>query len=200
MAGLTHVSSSQVKNYLACNRLWYYTSILRQRPPQTEAQSRGTTVHGALEAHLKAGSIEPEILERAKSLGITEKDLTDYVASMTPFVGKPGEGLTEYKDEIPTYPGGPKYVLVVDHAREIQCGDEIIPQIDDLKTTSDFRYCKTPDELSKDVQMISYAMWALLRLYAEKNNPRAELRVAAARVRADARQARGHGERRARDT
>jgi hypothetical protein len=171
MPALTHVSASQIKDFRACNRLWYYTRILRQRAPQTEAQSRGTTVHGALEAHLKAGKIEPEIFERAKALGITEKDLSDYVASMAPFVGKPGEGLTEYRDEMPTYPGGPKYVLVVDHAREIQCGEEFIPQIDDLKTTSDFRYCKTPDELAKDVQMISYAMWALLRLYIEKNLP-----------------------------
>lgn len=174
MSVLTHVSSSQVKDFEACNRLWYYTRILKQRAPQTEAQSRGTTVHGALEAHLKAGVIEPEILERAKALGITEKDLTEYVSAMLPFVGKPGEGFTEFKDSIPTFDGGPEYVLIVDHAREIEVGGRTIPQIDDLKTTSDFRYCKTPDELSKDVQMVSYAMWALLRLYIEKNLPQPE--------------------------
>ena len=169
---LTHVSASQIKDFKACNRLWYYTRILKQRAPQTEAQSRGTTVHGALEAHLKAGAIEPEILERAKALGITEKDLSEYVASMMPFVGKPGEGLTEFRDSMPTFEGGPEYVLVVDHAREIEIKDYgVIPQIDDLKTTSDFRYCKTPDELAKDVQMVSYAKWALWRLYELKNLP-----------------------------
>jgi PD-(D/E)XK nuclease superfamily len=172
MTALAHVSASQIKDFVACNRLWYYTRILKQRAPQTEAQSRGTTVHGALEAHLKAGKIEPEILERAKGLGITEETLQEYVEAMKPFVGQPGEGLTEYRDEMPTYEGGPKYVLVVDHAREIVVeGHGVIPQIDDLKTTSDFRYCKTPDELSKDVQMVSYAKWALLRLYLEKSLP-----------------------------
>jgi hypothetical protein len=169
---LTHVSASQIKDFKACNRLWYYTRILKQRAPQTEAQSRGTTVHGALEAHLKAGKIEPEILERAKGLGITEKDLSDYVTAMEPFVGKPGEGLTEFRDSMPTYEGGPEYVLVVDHAREITVdGHGVIPQIDDLKTTSDFRYCKTPDELGRDVQMVSYAKWALWRLFELKNQP-----------------------------
>jgi hypothetical protein len=169
---LTHVSASQIKDFRACNRLWFYTRILKQRAPQTEAQSRGTTVHGALEAHLKAGKIEPDILERAKGLGITEKDLADYVASMEPFVGKPGEGLTEHRDSMATYEGGPEFVLVVDHAREITVeGHGTIPQIDDLKTTSDFRYCKTPDELSKDVQMISYAKWALWRLFEQRSLP-----------------------------
>jgi len=172
MPTLTHVSASQIKDFKACNRLWYYTRILKQRPPQTEAQSRGTTVHGALEAHLKAGAIEPEILERAKGLGISESDLSDYVAAMEPFVGKPGEGLTEFRDSMPTFEGGPEYVLVVDHAREITVdGHGVIPQIDDLKTTSDFRYCKTPDELAKDVQMVSYAKWALWRLFELKNQP-----------------------------
>lgn len=178
MSALAHVSASQIKDFKACNRLWYYTRILKQRAPQTEAQSRGTTVHGALEAHLKGGVIEPEILERAKQLGITQQDLSEYIIAMTPFVGKPGEGLTEFRDSMPTFDGGPNYVLVVDHAREIVIdnpGDGtpwgVIPQIDDLKTTSDFRYCKTPDELAHDVQMISYAKWALLRLYVEKNKP-----------------------------
>lgn len=178
MSVLTHVSASQIKDFKACNRLWYYTRILKQRAPQTEAQSRGTTVHGALEAHLKGGVIEPEILERAKQLGITQQDLNEYITAMEPFVGKPGEGLTEFRDSMPTFEGGPNYVLVVDHAREITIdnpGDGtpwgVVPQIDDLKTTSDFRYCKTPDELARDVQMVSYAKWALLRLYEEKQRP-----------------------------
>jgi hypothetical protein len=177
MSVLTHVSASQIKDFKACNRLWYYTRILKQRAPQTEAQSRGTTVHGALEAHLKAGAIEPEILERAEKLGISQKDLNDYITAMAPFVGKPGEGLTEFKDSMPTFDGGPQYVLVVDHAREITIENsnglpwEIIPQIDDLKTTSDFRYCKTPDELGHDVQMVSYAKWALWRLFELKKKP-----------------------------
>lgn len=177
MSVLTHVSASQIKDFKACNRLWYYTRILKQRAPQTEAQSRGTTVHGALEAHLKAGAIEPEILERAEKLGISQKDLNDYIAAMAPFVGKPGEGLTEFRDSMPTYEGGPTYVLVVDHAREITIENsnglpwEVIPQIDDLKTTSDFRYCKTPDELGHDVQMVSYAKWALWRLFELENKP-----------------------------
>jgi hypothetical protein len=177
MSVLTHVSASQIKDFKACNRLWYYTRILKQRAPQTEAQSRGTTVHGALEAHLKAGAIEPEILERAEKLGISQKDLNDYITAMAPFVGKPGEGLTEFRDSMPTFEGGPEYVLVVDHAREITIENsnslpwEIIPQIDDLKTTSDFRYCKTPDELGHDVQMVSYAKWALWRLFELKKKP-----------------------------
>lgn len=164
-SALKHVSPSQVKTFQSCQRLWYYNSVLKQRSPQTDAQSRGTIVHAALEAYLKGGTIPADMIARAQELKITEKDLHEYVEAIKPFVGKPGEGLTEYADEMPTYEGGPNFRLVVDHARETTFesaqGAEIIPQIDDLKTTSDFRYCKTPDQLSHDVQMISYAKWAL---------------------------------------
>ena len=188
---LTHVSASQIKDFKACNRLWYYTRIFEAAC----ASDRGAVARDDRPRRRSKRTSKPapsslEILERAKALGITEKDLSEYVASMMPFVGKPGEGLTEFRDSMPTFEGGPEYVLVVDHAREIEIKDYgVIPQIDDLKTTSDFRYCKTPDELAKDVQMVSYAKWALWRLYELEEFAAAELRVSPPRLRAHARQA-----------
>lgn len=171
MTALAHVSASQIKNFDSCQRLWFYASVLKSRSPQTVPQAKGTTVHGALEAYLKGGPMDADILARAKALDISLPELQEYIEAMKPFVGNPGEGLTEFRDEIPTYVGGPKFVLVVDHAREVEiAGHGVIPQIDDLKTTSDFRYCKTPAELAKDVQMVSYAKWAL-RLIEKKRQP-----------------------------
>jgi hypothetical protein len=103
---------------------------------------------------------------------LTVNDIVEYLEALRPFVDKQGRtGLVEYRDEIPTFEGGPTFVLVVDHAREVEIENiGVIPQIDDLKTLSDFRYCKTPDELAKDAQMVSYAKWAL-RLFELESKP-----------------------------
>lgn len=153
-----------MKDYEACHRLWYYKSVLKKYPPSTPAQARGTVVHAALESYLKTGKVAPEIVTQAAEIGIPEHDLLAFVEAIKPYYGAPGTPgtVTEYKDEIKTYTEGPVYVTVVDHACEVTIDKYgTIPQIDDLKTTSDFRYCKTPEQLVKDVQMISYAKWAL---------------------------------------
>lgn len=167
---LTHTSASQVKDFEACPRLWFFKSVKKRRPPQTGAQARGTYVHGGLERYLKGEDVTAD-----KSALVTPEKLREYIEVLKPIVDRAsagvdvGKSLVEHKDEMPTYDGGPTFVLIVDHARETTVAGKTIPQIDDLKTTSDFRYCKTPDQLAQDVQMISYAQWVLRQyeLYSE---------------------------------
>ncbi len=155
---VTSTSASQVKDYRGCARLWFWKNVVKKRPPQTAAQKRGTDVHTALEHSLKAPDKPPVVPD-----GFTAEEIADYLTALKPLVEKGGKvGLIEHRDELPTYEGGPKFVVIIDHAREVEVPNfGTIPQIDDLKTTSDFRYCKTPDELARDAQMVSYAKWAL---------------------------------------
>jgi PD-(D/E)XK nuclease superfamily protein len=168
---LTRTSASQVKDYDGCPRLWFFKNVLRRRPPQTDAQSRGTAIHSALEGYLKVGKVEDQL----PAPGVTVEEFKEYVEVIKPHYEARagtvvGKGLVEHKDEMATYEGGPKFVLIIDHAREVKVAGTVIPQIDDLKTLSDFRYVKTPDELAKDPQMVSYAEWAI-RQYEEENEP-----------------------------
>lgn len=157
---LLRVSASQVKDFRMCKRLWVFRSVLKIRSPQTPAQARGTVIHAALEAYLQNGELSPALLKQAEEREISEEELRGYVDAIKPYYGNPGEGLTEFKDYIPTYPGGPMFTVVVDHARDMVVDGKEYPQIDDLKTTSDFRYAKTPAQLAEDVQMVSYGKWA----------------------------------------
>jgi len=165
---LNHVSASQVKDFRGCARLWFFKNVVKKRPPQTVAQAKGTLIHAALEAQLKGQKLDSIKLPE----GVTPEEILKYLNVLRPIIDRDGPvGLVEHKAEISTFPDGPKFVLVVDHAREIQHETYgPLPQIDDLKTTSDFRYCKTPEELATDAQMVSYAKWAL-QLFVESSRP-----------------------------
>ncbi len=75
----------------------------------------------------------------------------------------------EAQINLPTYEGGPAFVGYIDLGIKPGLGwaqlmipaDPSIGIIGDLKTTSDFKYIKTPAELADSVQMMSYAKWAL---------------------------------------
>lgn len=133
-----HTSASQIRSYVECPRRWYNSTILKIRQPTTPAQERGTKVHTAIENYLKHGTIDP--------------DFADYVAVAAPFLPGPDE---QYKAEqeitLPTFDGGPLLVGYVDLLKHELIGD--------YKTTSDFKYAKTPGELAEDIQLNAYAKW-----------------------------------------
>jgi len=205
---LQRTSASQIKDHMVCERLWFYKYVLRDCPPSNPPQEKGRAIHAALEAYLKNGQLPAEALAQAACSKLTEDDLGEFIEAIKPFVGAPGEGVVEFRDELPTYAtcrtcgrtnllealrrlkrapdeyafscsgcrsedleNGPVFTVVVDHAREIEHPEHgTLPQIDDLKTTSDVRYCKTPEELAVDPQMVSYARWALM-VMARKREP-----------------------------
>lgn len=127
---LRRTSASQVKDFRACPRLWYYKTVLRQSPPPSPAMAKGTAIHAALESYLKNTPVDQKTIDLAATVGLTPQDLQEFIEAIRPLVGTPGEGITEYRDEMPTYDDGPTWALVVDHAREVEVPNYgTIPQI-----------------------------------------------------------------------
>lgn len=164
---LAKTSASQIEEWVRCPRRWYNAQVLGLRTPPTDAMTRGTKIHAVLEAHL-TGQAPP---------ADADPDHVKRVASAIPHfppAGKPGL-LVEQWIEMATFEGGPKIVGRYDaidfEARETRGLSSIFDDADhgdgvevvnfDAKTTSDFRYAKTPAELADNVQMGVYGAHVL---------------------------------------
>lgn len=133
-------SASQVDTYNTCNRKWWFNKILGIETPPHPSAVIGTEVHAQLEAYLEEKA-------PADSLGPIAR-------TALPFAPKPGTVYIEQSiEELGLVAGGLPalgYIDVLDLT-----GDT--PQVLDWKTTSNFRYAKTEDELLRNVQMSVYA-------------------------------------------
>jgi RecB family exonuclease len=174
---LWRVSPSQVDQFRKCPRTWYNGYVLQDRAPTPPFMARGTAIHSALEHYLKTGEVLVEV-EVKDAPGIKWPTM-EFVQAAIPHIPKPlkdpfwdewrsGEKagaaglMLEQEGEMATWPdpgdgsgAGPTWVQYIDLV-------EAFPdwaQITDYKTTSDFRYCKTPAELAEHVQMTSNAKW-----------------------------------------
>ncbi len=145
---LTHVSASQLEEFRRCPRRWYEAYVLKNKMPPSASMEKGTLIHAELEHYMDTGEIRPS-------------DYADFVKVGAPFLPVPKTPNIETEIEIrmPTVEGGPEwlgYIDLFDYSNDLVC-------ILDHKTTSDFRYCKSPEELALNTQMISYAYWAMSR-------------------------------------
>lgn len=141
-----HVSASQLKSHRECARKWFYQKVLRVSVPETLAMGLGKVVHSELESWVKTGAelvhplarLAPEHLpERSALVAETPLEAPTMTLEGIPFLGYV-DALAERTDTA--------NALVVDY-----------------KTTSDFRWMKTPAELAADPQPIAYARWAMMR-------------------------------------
>jgi hypothetical protein len=145
-------SASQHAAYQRCKRYWYFGWIDRIKGPKTDAMQRGTDIHTETEHYLLTGQL------RDSCYSEFNLNYRPYVEALVPHLPPP------MHDE-----------LIVEHGIDLQCGEDLpswvgfidigysapeILQIRDLKTTSDFRYAKTEEELSENIQLISYGKWA----------------------------------------
>lgn len=137
-----YTSASQVNAFRSCPRKWFNSWILEIRQPETEAMTRGTKIHAALEQYLKNQVID--------------EDYRQYIEAAEKFL-PPSNYYLEQKIELPTFEGGPLWTGYIDVLYE----SNNYPSVLDYKTISSFRYCKTPDELAHDTQVCSYAKWAM---------------------------------------
>lgn len=155
---LWSVSPSQVDAYRRCPRVWYNQTILKDREPEKPFQLRGTNIHKALEVYLTTGEVLPMV-------GDTQT--MEFVQVAIPFLPKPivdpywkefpkdEKGaptamlLLEQPGEMITWEGGPSVTQFIDSVTALPktC------KIQDYKTTSDFRYAKTPQELQLNTQL-----------------------------------------------
>ena len=133
-------SASQVDTYQTCNRKWWFNKILGLEVPQHPSAAIGSAVHAELEAYLEEKA-------PADSLGPIAR-------TALPFAPKPGSVYVEEAIESLglTAAGLPAlgYIDVLDLKSDP-------PQVLDWKTTSNFRYAKSEEDLLRNVQMSVYA-------------------------------------------
>ncbi len=165
------VSPSQIVAYRNCPRKWYNASILGDREPQKGNQSKGEGIHKALEVYMTTGEILPVVpMADAQNGGVmVDISTLEYVQIASKFLPPPvvdsefwaphqAEGggiMVEQEGPLPTFEGGPALVQYIDFVEAYSKRAKIT----DYKTTSDFRYCKTPEELRADTQLNINARW-----------------------------------------
>lgn len=140
-----HASASQVTTFARCERRWHFQSIQRIQTPSTDAQALGTAIHAELEKYTLEG-VPP-------THGSAQLALGHLPPPRAPNV------LAERELESPElFLGGVRFKGFIDL---LDVRDELHPHILDFKTTSDFRYAKSSEELSNNPQLLIYAAWAL---------------------------------------
>lgn len=145
-------SASQVDQFRQCNRRWFARYALNLPDEKTEAQARGTRVHGSGEAYLKGKEVKP-LKDPA------EQKMAETLISLLP---EPDPRfLVEYEFVLKTYDGGPDIIGYIDFVDPDRVNEEGLdePLVQDQKSRSDLRYAKKEQELLKDPQMVIYAKW-----------------------------------------
>ncbi len=140
---MRNVSATQITTFRDCARKWYLRYIKGIETPKTPQQVLGSDIHSSIEYYLKTGKIK-------------QNDCADYVEAAVPHLPVPKQetNLVEHEFFLPTFPGGPLWHGFIDLLI-----DEAEPVVHDHKTTSDFRYAKTPAEMEQDTQLGSYARY-----------------------------------------
>lgn len=141
---LKKTSATQVSEYRACARKWWYRYVLKLPFKQNASAELGTEVHEILEQYESTG----EFKGRAEILPYVKPALELLPPPKTPGV------LLEQQFEIPTYLGGPAWKGFIDIMWHSPPGHVTII---DHKTRSDFRYCLTEEQIQTDLQLSSYA-------------------------------------------
>jgi hypothetical protein len=139
------ISPSMITAYRNCQKLWYITYVLKERPAPSKAQIMGSEVHKVLEEYFAEDRILPS--NRAGEVASAGLHLL------------PARGATVLgveKDLFFQASGKPYWFRgIVDLLTDTHMFDH--------KTTSDFRWAKTPAELRTDPQAIIYAeIWRIL--------------------------------------
>jgi len=139
--GVKHVSASQIKAFRRCRSRWYHEKVDGHVEPPSEAMKRGTRIHAALEAYLVDGTPLPDDADGR----IARPALT----RLPPGGSVPREQV-ERRFETPAEVYGLPLIGVIDLVEP--------DVITDHKTTSDFKYTKTEEELKADPQAQAYAI------------------------------------------
>jgi hypothetical protein len=146
--------------------------VLKDREPSKPFQLRGEAIHKAIEIFLQTGEVLPTVsLPDPLNPGqMVEHTTFEFVQVALPYLPKPATH--EFWKQFPkdssgqpsamllleqdgslgpdfTWEGGPSVVQYIDNVAALPktC------KIQDYKTTSDFRYAKTPEELQKNTQL-----------------------------------------------
>ena len=144
-------SATQIGTFRKCPRRWWWEKVAGYKTPPTKAMARGSEIHAELEAYLKDGTIPTDPVALAGIEYLPQPDLVD-PSDVERRLVLEGSGLP-----VPII----GYIDLVEPATDT---------ITDHKTTSDFRYIKSPEVLAHDPQAIIYAEYAFRHLFANKSH------------------------------
>lgn len=148
--GLGHLSASQLKTADECPRKWYWQKIIGVRVPETGAMTLGKAIHSELEGWARGSDAPLSPLAAAGLVHLPPR--SEALLAESP-LEQPSLTLR-----------GIPFLGYIDLAAPPGAWRDV-PAIVDHKTTSDFRWAKTPDALSTDPQAVAYARWAAMRYY-----------------------------------
>ena len=143
------LSASQIDSYLMCQRKWAWRYIAGLRPPPNKYAARGSAVHKVLEQYLLHAT-PPDRNTEAGAIALPGLK----------YLPEPGRSIVEEKFDwsLPDEPFDLTGVIdwVVPPAiGELSFGDH--------KTSSNFAFAKTAEDLRQDVQATLYAYYLMLR-------------------------------------
>ncbi len=167
---LWSVSPSQLDAYRRCPRVWFNQQILNDREPSKPFQAKGIAIHRALEIYLQTGEVLPTVAvpDPSNNGQISEIQTLEFVQVAIPHIPRPATDtafwtefpkddkgaptamlLLEQPGEMVTWEGGPSVNQFIDVVEALPSTCRIL----DYKTTSNFRYAKTPAELEENTQL-----------------------------------------------
>ncbi len=147
-----------------CLRKWWYEQVLGRRQPSTPAQKKGTKLHAEIDTHLTTGT--PLLSQLAiagrgfipeRGPGIFSEASLGDVKTATLKVGPriPVLGHVDLWNIRGTFHNPAGDLLPEPRARTIETRD--------WKTTSDFTWAKSPDDLAKNIQLVTYSVAGFMR-------------------------------------
>ncbi len=153
-AGGPWFSASQVETYELCPRKWAWKKIAGlEDGPSGPSAELGIQVHAVLEAWLRNGT-PINTMTRAGQIVMSGLHLL-------PAPQTPGMRIEEeFRIEI----GGHRFVGY----KDVEFLQRVPPLVEDHKTTKDFRWAKTADDLRENVQACLYAVDAMHRAGANE--------------------------------
>lgn len=149
---LSHVSASSIKLFKSCPRRWYERYILDKKEPTSKAMARGTAVHKQLEDYLLTGAIPDDSIE-----GKIAKSGLQHLPEP--------QGRFKVELSLEQIPLASTPVPFKGFIDLLSDGDT--PEVLDHKTTSNFKYALTSEQLGEDTQLIIYAKHVLAHCDAD---------------------------------
>lgn len=135
-------SASAIDRWRQCQRQWFAGYVEGIWTPQTPAQARGTAIDLEVQRHYKGEPLE-------------HQGWAEAVRGIVRLL--PPSPVIQLKIELATYPGGPLLIGYPDFLYHDEASGAAT--VLDLKSTSDWRYAKTAEQLLGNTQMVAYSAW-----------------------------------------
>lgn len=147
----TGITSADTGSYGGCLRRWYYEQVENRQGPPTAAMMGGTDLHNEIEGYLKSGARLMSPLALSGRRFIPQPGSNLHIERPIHFKTRGGVSIFGHVD---LYNFRQEYI---DPDGDLQSDPPWSFEVRDWKTTSDFQYAKTKEELADNIQLVTYA-------------------------------------------